>query len=128
MRRILTLVIAFSLGVGVAAALAQRSKDATIVDGDVHHVVMENEHVRVMEVRAGLGHKSPMHTHPPLVAVSVGSSRVKLTGPDGTSQIVDLRPGMILWMDNPEHSWEMMGGDHHVVAVEVKSARKPAAP
>lgn len=123
MRRCLGVV--FSCLVGMAlVATAQKSGDGVAVDPDVHNVVLENEHVRVFEARAAHGRKSPMHSHPPLVLVSVGSARVKLTLPDGKSSILDLRPGLVLWLDNPEHSWELLAGELHVVAVEVKAAQK----
>jgi len=125
MRRIMTAVLAFCLGAGVAT-LAQRAKDATLVDPDVHHVAMENDHVRVLEVRAPVGYKSPMHSHPPVLAVSVGSGRLKITSRDGESQIVDTRPGMILWLEDAEHTWELLAGNHHFIAIEVKAARSTA--
>ncbi|HKZ78873.1 MAG TPA: hypothetical protein VJ124_11265 [Pyrinomonadaceae bacterium] len=115
------------LGFGVAAVWAQKSKDATIVDPDVHQVVFQNDHVRVLEARAAHGTKSPMHSHPPLLVVSIGSARVKFTSPEGTKQILDLRPGMVLWLDGIEHSWELLAGEIHVVAVEVKSAQAAKA-
>jgi len=89
--------------------------------------VLENEHVRVFEAQAGAGTKSPMHSHPPFVLASLGSARVKLTMPDGSKQILDLRPGQVLWMENAEHSWELLAGNLHVIGVEVKSAARPAA-
>jgi hypothetical protein len=79
MGRVLVLLVAFCLGLGVAAALPQRAKDATQVDPQVHHAVMENEHVRVLEVRAPVGYKSPMHFHPPLLGVSLGAARLRVT-------------------------------------------------
>jgi quercetin dioxygenase-like cupin family protein len=124
MQRKLALLLAFCLGMGLATAVAQKSKDSTIVDPDVHQVVLENDHIRVLEARAAAGRTSPMHTHPPLVLVSLGSARVKLSTPEGQTQIVDFRPGTVLWRDKPvEHSWELLAGDLHVVAVEVKSAQ-----
>jgi hypothetical protein len=121
-------VIAFSFLVGmVLVAAAQRARDAVAIDPDVHNVVLENEHVRVFEARASHGRKSPMHTHPSLVLVSVGSARVKLTVPDGKTSILDLKPGQVMWLENPEHSWELLAGDLHVVAIEVKSAQKSPA-
>lgn len=126
MRRILVVVFAFCLGAGVATTVAQRAKDATQVDPEVHHIAMENDHVRVLEVRATAGYKSPMHSHPPILGVSVGSARLRVTDRDGTSQILDLRPGAIFWFDNAEHTWELLAGNFHVVAVEIKGAR-PAA-
>ena len=123
MRRRLVALLVLCLGVGLAPAGAQKSKDSTIVDPDVHQVVLENDHVRVLEARAAHGAKSPMHSHPPMLIVSIGSARVKFTSPEGTTQIVDLRPGMVLWLDGVEHSWELLAGDVHVIAVEVKSAQ-----
>jgi hypothetical protein len=86
--------------------------------------VFENEYVSVLEARGSHGRKSPMHTHPSLVLVSASSVRVKLTLPDGNSSMLDLRPGQVMWLENPEHSWELLSGDLHIVAVEVKSAQK----
>lgn len=126
MKRYVGITLSFLVGVVLMAA-AQRAKDAVAIDPDNHHVVLENAHARVFEVRAAPGGKSPMHSHPPLVLVSVGSARAKLTLPDGKTSILDLRPGQVLWLENPEHSWELLAGDLHVVAVEVKSAQKSAA-
>lgn len=102
---------------------AEESRDAVIVDPDVHNVVLENEHVRVFEAVAAAGTTSPMHTHPPFLLVGVATARLKLTLPDGETAIVDLRPGQVLWIDGTEHSWELLGGKLHAVGVEVKSAR-----
>ena len=88
---------AFVLGIGFALA-ADEIRDATVSDPDVHQVVLENEHVRVFEAMAAPGHKSPMHSHPPLVIVSLGTARARITGTDGKSQILTLRPGKVLWL------------------------------
>ena len=127
MRKFVGLLFVFSLGVAAALAAAQKAPDAVIIDPDVHHVVMENDHVRVFEARAAAGARSPMHSHPPFVLVSLGSARVKLTLPCGETQILDLRPGTVLWLEDAEHSWELLAGQLHVVAVEVKSVRAAKA-
>ena len=122
MRRNISFVLVLLLGAGLGA-VAQKAKDATIADPDVHHVVMENEHVRVFEALAAHGSKSPMHSHPPFVLVSLGTARLKLTQPDGTKSIFDLHPGQAIWMENAEHSWELLAGEVHVIGVEIKSAQ-----
>ncbi len=117
----LVVLLAFCVGAGLGTALAQKSKDSTIVDPDVHQVVLENEYVRVLEARAAPGYKSPLHSHPPLLIVSLGSARVKVRTPEGQTQIVDFHPGTVVWRDKAiEHSWELLAGDLNVVAVEVK--------
>jgi hypothetical protein len=125
MKRSLTLVLAFLVGAGVSvlAQSAQSSKDAVAVDPTHHHVVMENARVRVFEVLADIGDKSPMHTHPPVAVVSLGKARLRMTAPDGKRSIFDLNPGQVLWFENVEHSWEVLAGQVHVVAVEVKPSR-----
>jgi len=122
MKRSLTLVLAFVLGAGVSG-LTQSSKDAVAVDPTHHHVIMENPRVRVFEVLAAPGDKSSMHTHPPLVAVSLSKARLRMTTPDGKSSIFDVNPGQAIWMENVEHSWELLAGQLHLVVVEVKGGR-----
>src|SRR5262245_36329058 len=98
-------------------------KDSTIVDPDVHQVVFENEHVRVIDARAGQGWTNAIHSHPPMLFIGLGTGRQKVTYPDGRTEIVDLNPGAVVWRDDSfDHSWELLAGEVHVIMVEVKSA------
>jgi quercetin dioxygenase-like cupin family protein len=125
MSRLVPFVALATLGLCVTGAEAQPIQDSTIADPEVHQVMLENDHVRVLRALAPAGTKSPMHSHPPLLVVSLGTGRVRFTLPDGTKQIVDLNPGQVLWIDGIEHSWELLAGELNVVAVEVKAAAKP---
>ena len=93
-----------SLCVCAAAASAQTPQDATIVDPDAHKIALDNEHVRVLQAMASPGWKSPMHSHPPLLLVSLGTARVRMTYPDGKKELFDLRPGSIFWINGVVHS------------------------
>jgi len=104
--------------------VTRKGNDAVSVDPDVHNVLLENDHVRVFDARAAKGRKSPMHSHPPFVFVSLGTARLNLALPDGKSVIFDTYPGQVIWMDNAEHAWELLSGEAHVIAVEVKSAQR----
>jgi quercetin dioxygenase-like cupin family protein len=127
MTRIHSILPATALALCTAAA-ADPPPDAVAIDPDVHHVLLDNEHVRVFEARASHGATSPMHSHPPLVFISLGTARAKLTLPDGKDVIFDMWPGQVLWMpDGMQHSWELLSGDLRVVAVEVKSAQAARA-
>jgi len=109
---------------GPVPAVVRKPNDAVTVDPDVHHVILENDHIRVFDARAAKGRKSPMHSHVPFVFVSLGTARLNLTLPDGRSMIFDTHPGQAIWMDNAEHAWEILSGEAHVIAVEVKSAQR----
>lgn len=123
MKKSVVLVLVFLLG-GARAVTGQSSRDAVAVDPTHHHVIMENDHVRVFEVLAAPGAKSPMHTHVPLVVISLSKARLRMTAPDGSKSIFDLNPAQVLWFENVEHSWELLAGQVHVIAVEVKAARQ----
>lgn len=109
---------------GPLPAVIRKSNDAVAVDPDVHQVLLENDHVRVFDARASKGRKSPMHSHTPFVFVSLGTARMGLTLPDGKSAILDTYPGQVMWLEDAEHAWEILSGEAHVIAVEVKSAQR----
>ena len=127
MKRRLLIFVLLLPAFGVISAWTQKRKDSTIADPDVHRVVFENEHVRVIDARAAHGWKSPMHSHRPMLVVNLGPGRQKVTSSDGTTQIVDLNPGTVVWRDDAfDHAWELLAGDVHVLLVEVKSANRAA--
>lgn len=105
------------------AALKRSLIDAVSVDPTQHHVILENDHVRVVEVLAAPGAMSPMHAHPPTVLISLNKARFRVTEPHGASFIFDLNPAQVLWVDDLKHSWQLLAGQAHVIAVEMKAAR-----
>jgi hypothetical protein len=108
--------------------LAEKPGHATSVDPDAHRVLIENDHVRVIDARAAPGWKSAMHSHAPMLVISLDSGRQKVTFADGHTEIVDLNPGAVVWVDDPfEHTWELLAGEVRVLLVEVKSANADAA-
>ena len=123
--RFLAIVLAFVFS---GAAFAQEAGNAVSVDPDVHHVILDNEFIRVFDARASKGATSPMHSHPPRVLISVGKARFRTKMPDGSSSILDLNPGQVLWLEGVRHSWELLAGELHAIGVEIKSAQKADAP
>ena len=64
-----------------------------------------------------------MHSHQPMLVVNFGSGRQKVTFGDGSTQIVDLNPGAVVWQEDAfDHAWELLAGEVDVILVEVKSA------
>lgn len=112
------------LVLGVSTLEAQRAPDAVAVDPTHHNVLFENEHVRVFRALASPGERSPMHTHPPFVFIGLNTARLRLATPAANNMIFDVTPGTVLWMENAEHSWEMLSGQAHIIAVEVKAATR----
>lgn len=127
MKNRLSLVVSLLLATP-AIASAQGAPDAVAIDPTHHHVLFENDHVRVFRALASPGDRSPSHTHPPFVFVGLGTARLRMATPAATNVIFDIHPEQVLWMENAEHSWEMIAGQLHVVAVEVKAAGQRTPP
>jgi hypothetical protein len=122
MRRQLWFAAALSAGL-IGTSHAQAPGNAIDVDPDVHRVVLENEFFRVFDARASKGTKSPMHSHAPMVLVSIGKARFRMSTPDGKTSLLDLNPGQVLWVADAKHSWELLAGELHAIGVEIKSAQ-----
>ena len=124
-------LISFLLGMlffFVPLLTAQSNNDAVSVDPFHHHVIFENDHVRVFEVLASPGATSQMHSHPPSVMISAGKARLNMDTPQGSDIIFDLNKGQIFWLEGLDHSWELLSGDLHVFGVEIKSAASNQIP
>ena len=95
--------------------------DAVAVAPHVYKVILENDRVRVLEVRAKAGEKTEMHSHPSYVAIAITDTQLKFTLPDGHSIEVELKAGQARYSDPLDHITEIAGNrEAHVLLVELK--------
>jgi quercetin dioxygenase-like cupin family protein len=95
--------------------------DAVKVAPDSYKVVLENDQVRVLEVRIKQGAKSEMHSHPKSVAICLNDQRLRFTFPNGKSEDTNLKRGQTVWLDGLSHAVENTGTeDVSSVVVELK--------
>ena len=95
--------------------------DAIAVAPHLYKVLLDNDRVRVLEVRAQPGAKSALHTHPSYVAVAITDGQYKFTSPDGQSVEVKLKAGWAGFFGALEHATEIIGtSEGHVVLIELK--------
>jgi quercetin dioxygenase-like cupin family protein len=95
--------------------------DAVTAAPDTYRVLLENDRVRVLDVRMKPGAKSPMHSHPDLVSYSLNPGKLRFTLPSGEIMDVELRPGEALWLEAPTHSAENIGPtETHDLTIELK--------
>jgi quercetin dioxygenase-like cupin family protein len=96
--------------------------DVLKVANSGYELLLENEKVRVMEVRLKPGQKSPMHNHPGDHVVFVrNDAKFKLNFPDGKSVVFDLKAGKALWIEAGPHETENVGntnGDNLVIELK----------
>ena len=100
----------------------EQIQDVLKVAAKAYKLLMENEKVRVLDIRLKPGDKAPMHNHPNGHVVYVMSNaKFKLTFPDGKTGEFDLKAGQTLWLEAGSHSTENIGTtDGHNLVVEIK--------
>jgi len=82
-------------------------------------VLVDNEHVRVLEYASKKGEKVAMHSHPPYVVYALNDSRTKFTNADGSTKIMELKKGQAFYAGATTHSQESLT-DTDVIVVEMK--------
>ena len=96
-------------------------QDAVTVAPHLYKVLLENDRVRVLEVRSQPGAKSAMHTHPSYVAVAISDGEYRFTSPDGKSIEIKLKAGWAGFFGPVEHTTEIIGtSEGHAILIELK--------
>jgi quercetin dioxygenase-like cupin family protein len=99
--------------------------DPVLVAGDVYKLILENDRVRVFDIRFKPGQKAVMHGHPDHVVYVLADGKLKLTLPDGKSQEIPLKAGQAMWIDAGPHATENIGTtEAHNLAIELKEPKK----
>jgi quercetin dioxygenase-like cupin family protein len=101
------------------------AQDVVKVAADSHKVILENDNVRVLEVHVKPGGKVPMHSHPQNVAYFLSDAKVKLTHPDGTSEVREIKKGAASWNEPTTHAAENIGTTQlDEIQIEMKKPMK----
>jgi beta-alanine degradation protein BauB len=88
---------------------------------DEYKVLVNNDKVRVLDVRLKPGDKSPMHSHPDRVSYILSGSTVKITSKDGKTTEAKTKAGQCVWHKAESHAVENTGKTEvHVIEMELK--------
>lgn len=86
-------------------------------------VLMENEHVRVVEYSVKPGEKDVWHTHPPRSSYVVSGGKVKIYSENGEPKISEVKAGASSWAgQGTKHYVENIGDtDIKIILTEIKA-------
>ncbi len=102
--------------------MAVTRQDPVKVAPHIYRVLFENDRVRVLDVRMQPGAKSPMHSHPAVVAYLLAGGKLRVTTyPDGKTTVLESKAGSVLWLEPQTHSVENIGStETKDVVIELK--------
>ncbi|HZY43553.1 MAG TPA: cytoplasmic protein [Anaerolineae bacterium] len=98
--------------------------DPAEVASSVYHLLLENDRVRVFDVRFKPGEVAEMHGHPDHVVYVVDDAKLQLATPNGAVQTFDLKAGQTLFMNAGPHETTNVGShEAHNLEIEFKEDR-----
>ena len=120
--RILMATLLLLVAVGV------RAQDVAKVSPETHRVLLENENVRVFDVRVKPGEEVGMHSHPAGILYYLSDAKLKITYLDGKTEVREVKSGTAVWSEAVTHAVENVGlTELHEVQTELKEQlRNPA--
>lgn len=90
-----------------------------------YKVLLENDHVRVLDFTLRKGATEKFHAHPAAVTYVLAPFKIKFSFPDGTTKIREAKAGDVLYGDAVVHSPENIGDtDAHGILIEMKTSPK----
>lgn len=120
--RILWCGLWFAVLIVVPVARAQ-AQDPVKVAPEVYRVLLENDQVRVLEMRLRPGSILPKHSHPAHITYALSDGLVRFTSPNGEDKMINLRAGRTAWSGPATHVVENIGlTEARIVAIELKES------
>ncbi|MGA7401721.1 MAG: cupin domain-containing protein [Candidatus Sulfotelmatobacter sp.] len=108
------------------ASSAVLAQDVLKVAGgpETHKVVLDNDEVRMLDARVQPGQKVAMHSHPPNTVYYMTDCKLKVTAPDGKTQIAESKAATAIWRGETKHAVENVGtAECHLVQTELKEKK-----
>ena len=117
-------VIILLAALSAQLAAQEQEIDPAVVSSDMYKVLLENEHVRVVEYEVLPGQSDNWHTHPAKVSYVVSGGTLRITTETGDSFDVLEEAGSATWFEAVgRHRGENMGQKPvRIVFVEIKAA------
>ncbi|MFN8573803.1 MAG: hypothetical protein U0132_17230 [Gemmatimonadaceae bacterium] len=100
--------------------------DAVTADRAHYTVEFENAEVRVLRIRYGPHEKGNMHDHPRSVTVFLTDGTLRMTLPDGSSRVGNVKAGSVVWENAGPHQPENLT-DRAFEAVRTEFKAAPAS-
>jgi len=116
-----TVGILLATVVSVVAAKTALAQDPVKLEPNTYKVLLENDRVRVLEVRQKPGEKGLLHSHPAALVYPLSTSKAKFTSPDGKAVEVEIKAGQVVWNEAQAHAVETIGStDTNMLEIELK--------
>ena len=121
--------LATALLVLAPGTVQESGRDPLRLYPENYALLLENDHVRVLEFTLKKGARESFHEHPKHVAVVLQGFKIRFTFPDGRTAIRETKTGEVLFSDAVTHASENIGDtDAHGILIELEEAKTEGRP
>ncbi len=99
--------------------MLDHTDDAVAIAPHLHHVIFENEKMRVLKVTVKPGDKAAMHWHPENINYILAPGKLRFTKQDGSTVDIELTKGQVTSSPESSHAVENIS-DTEVQTVQVE--------
>lgn len=98
--------------------------DALQAAPNAYKKLIENNRVRIMDLRFKPGEKAAMHIHPDHIVYVFNDQKLRLIYSNGQKRDFELKAGQVLWIDAESHVTENLGvSETHSLVIELKDKK-----
>lgn len=98
--------------------------DPVEVSPNNYKVLLENEHVRVLEMNLPAGRKDEVHSHPAETVYFLSGGKAKIRLPNGDAVDAEIPDGHVMWNEAWTHQVENVGSSNiRAIIVEDKRGK-----
>src|SRR5262249_25332289 len=121
-------VVLSSVVISGGFTLLLQAQDMVAVAPSLCKVRLDNEWVRVTEVRGKAGERMPLHSHPGYLSYYFTSGKAKFTNADGKSAEREIKANTAKWSDPEKHTVEFVRPESFTLVAERKTPTGKKAP
>ena len=125
MKTIKTAFLTIALGLLILPFSGLKAQDATVAAKNVYKkVLLDNEHVRVLQVEFAPGEVAPWHNHPGHVAYALTDGKLEITDKGKPANVMNIKAGDAVYMPAVTHMAKNVGTTTvRMVVMELKSEK-----
>lgn len=124
MKKLSQILLVLAIGGWFTQAALGAEDDPVKLAPKIYKVILNNEHVRVIDVQLKPGQRTPTHSHPDYIIYALNGGTARFWNEKGQASTMTMKPGQCVWRNDETHTVQNVGKHTiHVLNIEVKGVR-----
>jgi quercetin dioxygenase-like cupin family protein len=124
MKKLFQILFVLAISGWFAQAALGAEDDPAKLAPKIYKVILNNNQVRVLDIRLKPGQKTPTHSHPNYIIYALNGGTARFWNEKGQASTMSMKPGQCVWREDETHTVQNVGKHTiHVLNIELKGIR-----